>query len=239
MNKTRNFTLAEVLITLVIIGIIAALTVPLLVNGYQKKQTCIKLKKVYSELCQAVSLAEVEYGSKENWEWGLTGAEFKDKYLYPFVKVSTQKMSEARAENIKYYNVSGQETTQLSSMRDSADIITLASGAQVFVGYVQGSGSQTEEGRTALSRKGFIIDINGYKKPNRFGRDVFSFTITPNGVTSTHYDDPETYTVTRTRDELLNGPSSYGYQCKKGYLGLWCAAVIMADSWEIKDDYPW
>ncbi len=231
MQKNRTgFTLSEVLITLVIIGIIAALTVPLLVNGYQKKQTCIKLKKVYSELCQAVSLAEVEYGNKENWEWGeLTNYEFVNKYLYPFVQVSSKKMSEARAENVRYYNVSGTETTQLLATQNTAKIITLASGAQIL----------SADTKHSSDRASFIVDINGYQKPNRFGRDVFAFSITPNSVTAHHYNDPETYTITRTRDELLNGPSSYGYQCKKGYLGLWCAAVIMADSWEIKDDYPW
>jgi len=49
-TKAKGFTLAEVLITLGIIGVVAAITIPGLVNHYQKKETANKLKKVYAEL---------------------------------------------------------------------------------------------------------------------------------------------------------------------------------------------
>lgn len=48
------FTLAEVLITLGIIGIVAAMTLPALINKYQQKQTITQLQKVYSVLNQAL-----------------------------------------------------------------------------------------------------------------------------------------------------------------------------------------
>ena len=41
----KAFTMAEVLITLGIIGIVAAMTLPSLVGNYQKKQTAMQLKK--------------------------------------------------------------------------------------------------------------------------------------------------------------------------------------------------
>lgn len=44
------FTLAEVLITLGIIGVVAAMTLPTLINNYRKQETIAKLKKVYSVL---------------------------------------------------------------------------------------------------------------------------------------------------------------------------------------------
>lgn len=50
----KAFTLAEVLITLGIIGVIAALTLPGLIQGYRKKVTETALKKAYSQLSQAL-----------------------------------------------------------------------------------------------------------------------------------------------------------------------------------------
>lgn len=48
MRQTKAFTLAEVLIVLVTIGIIAAITIPNLINNYQKTQYVTKLKKAYA-----------------------------------------------------------------------------------------------------------------------------------------------------------------------------------------------
>ena len=53
----NGFTLAEVLITLGVIGIVAALTMPSLIANYQKQVTISKLKKIYSILGQQILLA--------------------------------------------------------------------------------------------------------------------------------------------------------------------------------------
>ena len=61
------FTLAEVLITLGIIGVVSALTLPVLVQKYRNNVVETKLKKFYSEINQAIQLSEAEYGAKETW----------------------------------------------------------------------------------------------------------------------------------------------------------------------------
>lgn len=70
--KKFAFTLAEVLITLGIIGVIAALTVPTLVSKYKEKVTVTKLKKVNSILNNAMLSAINEYGTIDNW--GITSS---------------------------------------------------------------------------------------------------------------------------------------------------------------------
>ena len=55
--QKKAFTLAEVLITLGIIGVVAAMTLPTLVGEYQKKQTATQLKKFYSIMQQAITRA--------------------------------------------------------------------------------------------------------------------------------------------------------------------------------------
>ena len=61
-KKKAAFTLAEVLITLGIIGIVAAMTIPTLISNYQEKQTVSKLQKVYATLKNALEMAKVDNG---------------------------------------------------------------------------------------------------------------------------------------------------------------------------------
>ena len=64
LHKKVAFTLAEVLITLGIIGVVAALTIPNVVSNYKKKVVETRLAKLYSVLNQAVELSEEK-------KWGL------------------------------------------------------------------------------------------------------------------------------------------------------------------------
>lgn len=66
-----GFTLAEVLITLGIIGVVAAMTIPTLISNHQKKQTVVKLQKAISVMNQAYKLSYDEVGEPsvtEAWQ---------------------------------------------------------------------------------------------------------------------------------------------------------------------------
>ena len=70
MNFTKTnpaFTLAEVLITLGIIGVVAALTIPVLTQNYKKRVVETRLQKFYSTINQVINLAEIDYGLREDW----------------------------------------------------------------------------------------------------------------------------------------------------------------------------
>lgn len=60
-KKYSAFTLAEVLITLGIIGVVAAMTIPTLVNNYKEKELITKTKKTYTSIAQALELAQAYY----------------------------------------------------------------------------------------------------------------------------------------------------------------------------------
>ncbi len=68
LKKVVAFTLAEVLITLGIIGIVAAITLPALINHYEKKETISKLKKVYAVLTNTTQMAINEHGETPGWD---------------------------------------------------------------------------------------------------------------------------------------------------------------------------
>ena len=89
----KAFTLAEVLITLVVVGIIAAITIPIIHQNQQKRELYSQFMKTYSTLNQAMNMAitvgggvsgynlESIDGSKEKAD------EFLNTYIKPYVKV--------------------------------------------------------------------------------------------------------------------------------------------------------
>ena len=104
-DKNKAFTLAEVLITLGIIGVVAAMTIPTLVTSYKKNVIETRLAGFYSKINQAIKASEVHNGEKEAWDiipnaGYETGEDGKpdlskpsslrwfDKYLRPYLKVT-------------------------------------------------------------------------------------------------------------------------------------------------------
>ena len=90
-NK-KGFTLAEVLITLGIIGVVAALTLPVLISNYKKHVVETRLEHFYSTINQAVKFAEADYGEVGQWELYEKDYTYDDyvnwlnKYLLPYIK---------------------------------------------------------------------------------------------------------------------------------------------------------
>ena len=83
MHK-KAFTLAEVLITLGIIGIVAAMTLPTVVNKYQERVTVTKVKKFYSLINQVLLFAIKDNGYVDEWdyiEYNEDGETISDKFV--------------------------------------------------------------------------------------------------------------------------------------------------------------
>jgi hypothetical protein len=83
---------------------------------------------------------------------------------------------------------------------------------------------ETAYGYTDTPSYNIYIDLNGSKPPNVYGKDFFIFTRTNTGILPYGYD--------KTEAQINNS-------CGKTGDGSYCAAKIMQDGWEIKDDYPW
>lgn len=82
----KGFTLAECLITLGVIGIVAAITVPMLRLKIEEKRTQIKLKKFYSVLAQATRQSIAENDEMSGWNTSLSGVDFYDTYYAKYLK---------------------------------------------------------------------------------------------------------------------------------------------------------
>jgi len=165
MNKEkikRGFTLAEVLITIGIIGVVAAITIPALITKHQEKRTVTQVKKIYSVLNEAARMAKAEKGSYT----GNTKEEFYE-YLSPYLKIGKSCGTGAGClgNPIKYLggrewgNIDGYKGYIKFMLIDGTSIILNADGYQ----------------NSAEIR----VDINGKQEPNTHGRDIFIFSYSP------------------------------------------------------------
>ena len=92
-KKTLAFTLAETLIVMGVIGVVAALTLPNLNQSTGNKEKVAKLQKIYSNLNDALGRAEVVYGPTDTWCTGLTEANCQKRHferITEFMKFSKQ-----------------------------------------------------------------------------------------------------------------------------------------------------
>ena len=241
--KAPAFTLAEVLVTLGIIGIVAALTMPNLIANHQKKVLAVQAKTAYSLLAKAFVSAIEHKGESEYWTQGATSRTIFEQFLFPELKGTSSRGNRIVYENCMDYlknNNFFSEYFEMSARAGSCFILT--NGMLIF------PSNASEEDRYSVSS--VLVDVNGLKKPNKEGKDVFRFMI-----------------VSRTSRRGWGGSYSYGFayggQMRPApTIGIYpdgygmsefcnspdprygismskCIAKLMEDGWEFKDDYPW
>jgi len=234
-----GFTLAEVLITLGIIGVVAAITIPNMITNYQKRQTVTKLKKVYAELNQALKLSEVENDYPSSWDVeGKTHAEAFEQYIARYMKI----INKQEYDKLSVKRLSGEPETKLAVVKANGIAFTTINGTQIYVR----NDAKVQAGKSIGS---FLVDINGPARPNQFGKDIFQLYMP---VTHPEYGIYlyGQYSISgctfpklpnKDRNILISGSddSCKTYACNKNARGVWCGALIMADGWEIRSDYPW
>lgn len=170
--KHYGFTLAEVLITLGIIGIVAAMTIPTLLSKYREKEIVTKLRRTQSIIAQAIRMAEDEYGTPEEWEltngnWNSASAEKIAEIIKPNLKIildcGVNDNSGKCFSNKTYKYLKG--TTYRNFASDTGLYkVTLFDGTSICWGYY------------ANRQLDFFIDINGKYPPNVVGKDMFAIT---------------------------------------------------------------
>lgn len=232
MKNLKAFTLAEVLITLGVIGVVAAMTMPTLIKSYQKYVWTKQLQKAYASLnlgfrkiladegVDLLSQTEV-FNSMvgNNCLPNTSVAECEGFYnrLGKYFKISSVKN-----ETFKYTFLPTDSRTYTWNQK----VITLDNGERIF----DFNFSKTPAVKSNITMKGkigyFYIDLNGKKRPNKVGRDMWRFLIDDAGIV---YPDgseavSEQETGNSTKDWYYwktstnpwyscNSSSSYGQGC--------------------------
>ena len=185
----KAFTLAEVLITLVIIGVVAALTISPIINTYVESSTVAKVKKGLSILGQAKKLAEVQNGPVEGWifDEGHTAesaAQFWN-YLKPYMTVIKDCGSSKDCyQSAGVYCLNGNSTNNYNNLSYYYKIILNDGSVMFFRTYgVSGGGKCSEsDGGVDNVCAMFGYDVNGDKSPNTNGKDIFYYEFSKDGV---------------------------------------------------------
>ena len=232
-KKKAAFTLAEVLITLGIIGIIAAMTLPMLIASYKKQEVEVRLKKFYSTFSNALLLSVAENGEMEYWDFpagqldGEQMSAFVNKYLFPYFT----GIKECSYED----STSGSICNQLS--------MRLLPGGEYYrfpvyifmdggcFAILKGGG---DENFGMLHIK---YDINCLGKPNESNKDLFDFVVRFEEGKSFKFKAGGFVTFNATtREQLMR----YCINAENSpHATASCSALIQYDGWQIKDDYPY
>ena len=144
----KGFTLAEVLITLGIIGVVVSLTMPTLIQNTKKSEATARIKKFISVVNQALISAESDYGMREDWVIGEmnnsdTAFEFLNTYIKPYIKsfeIEKRVLSNKNMATLRFVDGS-QMSVKIGTCYD------------------------------------IYYDINGEKAPNELGRDIYAFIL--------------------------------------------------------------
>lgn len=176
----KAFTLAEVLITLGIIGVVAAMTIPTLVQRYKEIRTISTLKESQSILSQAIKMATNEYGDPDGWELGYNARENDAKIiadkLRPFIKLAldcgTLDLKGNCCPNKVYKRLNG-GNWQTYYDRKEYYKVKLMNGSSVW----WRSASNYENNMQDNYQFVIFIDTNGTAQPNTWGRDLFAFNV--------------------------------------------------------------
>lgn len=250
----KAFTLAEVLITLAIVGIVAALTIPTMVQNYEKKMLSVRIKKFVSTFNQAYKMAIANYGDPAYWHdctvqegksscTTVTGA--KSQKILSSMKVTdiTDQIPESYKQGIEenFDEIMGGgwpnwEKTQCWQLPDGSFILHM----------IDWTFKSSNESVTT-----FIIDVNGISKPNRLGKDIFQFAQVH---TSLNEDGGQhSYSAWTTYEPLSQGLYLNGYGYSRSFnicknldktstlrAKYDCTAdMLQTNGWEFPDNYPW
>ena len=175
-----GFTLAEVLITLGIIGIVAAMTLPSLINHYRDRQILSQFNSAISILSNGFThMANDNGGQLTNLfgPWGdfrhLT-KDFYDQY-FKLVKMCIPYGSYKDCIPYKIYALD--KTTEAPEVCGTYHHVGILENGMIFcLGMPNGRAEGYEDYFT------ISVDLNGAKKPNVLGIDIFSFYINNSGI---------------------------------------------------------
>ena len=157
------------------------MTIPALIANYQERVIVNQLKKVYSTLSQAVKMAEAEYGDIAGWpvidgNRNSTDTIYND-YIKPYLNI-TQECKNS-AECFSPYNI--QMANYYTFRLNDGSMIALD---------INNNGLSEDSLYSLFGIKNitlsnfidFTVDVNGDKKPNKEGEDVFRFIVTQKGL---------------------------------------------------------
>ncbi len=215
------FTLAEVLITLGIIGVVAALSIPQLITAYQKVYVESHVKKFYSTFNNAIKLSAEENGDPTGWV-------IRDK------NYSHKEMRKFLATYISPYYKHGSIWDRPVTSYNQTFIATEMVYGGVMLIHIDKNGMD-------IVYKPFDTQ---YRTTPNSPRNKFQFQLSKyvskankKGVNSPDFVEPYIFDWKGTEADLRNNAT---WGCKKGCTNCgYCTKMLQLNNWKIPKNYPW
>lgn len=235
-KRNVAFTLAEVLITLGIIGIVAALTMPALMSGYRKQVAETRLKKFYSSMNQLILLSEADNGPREFWEE-------QPRETYDVDEDGNQDRTQ-ESKMVPWFNKYIKPYIKTLDAKVDPNLYT----GRILVKFPDGSaaliGAQSWYFWPEAKNYGTALNANnrGTIDQSQVGTKVFTFFFAPYNKTNPYYykkgvEPYKGYSWDGSREMLLNNDA---VGCKEHVTNerAYCTALIQMNGWKIPKDYP-
>lgn len=166
--RKKGFTLAEALITLVIIGVIAALTIPAILINTEQNEYRSAFKKALAMLNQVIELniALDGYGPLNADDWNTTtGDTLFDMFRRRMNVISvSESYSRGGSTNKAFFTADGMRYEFPQSPSLNGGLVRSAHCATTDVD--SPNGVEDDEGNTQDTPCLIIVDVNGEKRPN-------------------------------------------------------------------------
>lgn len=217
----KGFTLAEVLITMSIVAVVALMTVPTIVKNYRYKTYAATLKQVVSQLEDAIksSMADEKADTFMQSTGGVAssctaGKETGSCYLFlkyiKYVLACSSSTDKRCVSESGYKSISGAYANNIFG----GNCYKLMNGATVCLTY-------NDRGQNSITY--FAIDVNGPGQPNIAGIDIFTGYISNGGSLVDTVDDP-------SKCSTKSGSENHIIDYTAG-----CLSKVIRNDWVIKE----
>lgn len=226
----KAFTFAEVLITLTIIGIIAAIVVPAIMSYYEKQTYVSLLKKDFSTLnegfkmimtnagCTGDIVCANVIGSDKN----TTTTNIVNTGVFDIIKKCDEHQAGCHDKPVYFLN----NVSTWSHESDWYSLIVMKDGWTWGVNVLSNQ-CNYPTGTGSLSNVCFVyalLDVNGEKPPNIAGKDIFWFYLLADGTV---------VPVGMSNDSQLGNWRTGAHSCNASGDGIACFARIMEEGWQM------
>lgn len=175
MKKSLAFTLAEVLITLGVIGVVAALTIPILQNSYEEQEYNSGIYKIYSSLSNALKLILMNNNGTIDVNSSHNNLRSEFANVMNFIKVGTEnQIFLDKSNTVIQYQYYKSPACKWPAYGGATSAATLSDGS--YIGFY--SNADCNWGGAGSNVCSLIVtDINGARGPNTHGKDLFFFYV--------------------------------------------------------------
>jgi prepilin-type N-terminal cleavage/methylation domain-containing protein len=187
-GKRRGFTLAEVLVTLAIIGVVSAITIPTLVTSVQHSQYEAALKKDFSVVANAYKLLDAD-GVTMEAAFPATDTDMGSAALnmiapkLNIIKNCGSGMGCWYDSSMLHLDGSVNIPNFDTTVNGGYGKAILADGTMLLIFDNFSKCTEPDGPGPLVNTCGWIfLDVNGAKGPNTCGRDVFMFWVTKTGL---------------------------------------------------------